>query len=247
MASIAENYHRIRDRLRELERQNQRPDGSVLLLAVSKTHPVSSIHQAWLAGARDFGENYVQEALDKMQALQNEADTGDTGGAAGTSEMTDIRWHFIGPLQSNKTRDVSAHFDWVHSIDRLKTARRLSEQRPAHLPPLNVCIQVNISGEDSKSGVALEDAAELCAAVAELPGLTLRGLMAIPAPQSNHEQQRAVYHPLSRLFTELQQQHGSMDTLSIGMSDDLEAAVAEGATIVRIGTAIFGPRQSTAG
>ncbi len=238
---IAENYSRIRDRLRELERQNQRPEGSVLLLAVSKTHPLASIYQAWLAGARDFGENYVQEALDKMRALKD-----GTGLIDDMAQMSDIRWHFIGPLQSNKTRDVSENFDWVHSVDRLKTARRLSEQRPAQLPPLNVCIQVNISGEDSKSGVALQDAAGLCQAVDSLPGLTLRGLMAIPAPQSNHVQQRAVYHPLAKLFTELQKQHDSMDTLSIGMSDDLEAAVAEGATIVRIGTAIFGPRQSPA-
>lgn len=226
MASIAENIQRLRDRVRELEGQYQRESGSVKLLAVSKTHPVEKIHQAMSAGQQDFGENYLQEALDKIHSLGGER----------------ITWHFIGPLQSNKTRDIAEHFDWVHSVDRLKIARRLSEQRPDALPPLNVCVQVNISGESSKSGIAPDECEAFCEAVADLPRLKLRGLMAIPAPTEGLEQQRAVYRPLAETMQQLARQHESLDTLSIGMSDDHEAAIAEGGTMIRLGTAIFGPR-----
>lgn len=226
MPSIAENIQRLRDRVRELEDRYQRESGSVKLLAVSKTHPVENILQAMSAGQKDFGENYLQEALDKIQAIGR----------------TEVTWHFIGPIQSNKTRDIAEHFDWVHSVDRLKIARRLSEQRPDSLPPLNICVQVNISGESSKSGIAPEDCEAFCEAVAHLPRLKLRGLMAIPAPTESLAQQRAVYRPLAEIMQHLAQQHESMDTLSIGMSDDHEAAIAEGGTMIRLGTAIFGPR-----
>lgn len=233
MTSITENLSHIRERLRRLEQQYQREPGSVRLLAVSKTHPVERIREAWQAGARDFGENYVQEALEKIRSFSE---------IEQAEEASGIRWHFIGPLQSNKTRDVAEHFHWIHSVDRLKIARRLSEQRPAHLPALAVCVQVNISNESSKSGIALEDAPALCQAIAALPGLTLRGLMAIPAPCDDLAQQRSVYRPLAGLFRELSTHYDTMDTLSIGMSDDLEAAVAEGSTLVRVGTGIFGQR-----
>ncbi|WP_262054575.1 YggS family pyridoxal phosphate-dependent enzyme, partial [Burkholderia thailandensis] len=184
---------------------------------------------AYAAGQRAFGENYVQESIDKIDSL---ADL-----------RAELEWHFIGPLQSNKTRPVAERFDWVHTIDRLKIAQRLAEQRPAHLPPLNVCVQVNISGEASKSGVAPSDAAELARAIAALPALRLRGLMAIPEPAADPEAKRAPHRALHALFEQLRADGLALDTLSMGMSDDLEAAVAEGATIVRIGTAIFGARD----
>jgi len=230
MTSITENLAQIRERLRTLEQQYERSSGSVRLMVVSKAHPVDRIHEALQAGARDFGENYVKEALDKIHTLSQ------------THMSSDICWHFIGPLQSNKTRDVAEHFHWVHSVDRLKIARRLNDQRPEKLPPLEVCVQVNISNESSKSGITLADAPALCQGILSLPRLRLRGLMAIPAPCDDLAQQRCVYRPLATLFRELATQHETMDTLSIGMSDDLEAAVAEGSTMVRIGTAIFGPR-----
>lgn len=230
--SIAGNYRRILDRIRTQEQHCQRRPDSVLLLAVSKTHGADRVREAYAAGARDFGENYVQEALDKMALL-----------AQPPQPLTDITWHFIGPIQSNKTRDIAAAFDWVHSVDRLKIARRLNDQRPDHLPTLNVCIQVNLSNEDSKSGVSLDEVATLCADVAQLPRLQLRGLMAIPAPCRDHAQQRAAFRPLAAQFARLQQQYPTMDTLSIGMSDDFDAAIAEGSTMIRIGTAIFGARS----
>ncbi|PZR18943.1 MAG: YggS family pyridoxal phosphate-dependent enzyme, partial [Azospira oryzae] len=186
--------------------------------------------EAAAAGQRAFGENYVQEGCDKIDQLR----------AAGHS---DLEWHFIGPLQSNKTRPVAERFDWVHSIDRLKIAQRLSEQRPADLPPLQVCVQVNISGEASKSGCDLDQAAELCRAVAALPNLTLRGLMAIPAPATDEAAQREPCRRLRQFYEQLRAEGLALDTLSMGMSHDLEAAVAEGATIVRVGTAIFGARD----
>lgn len=227
--TIADHYNALLDVIRQHEQQCHRTPGSVRLLAVSKTQPASRVFAAWAAGARDFGENYVQEALEKMRELSVPA--------------PDITWHFIGPIQSNKTRDLAAHFDWVHSVDRLKILQRLQDQRAAELPALNICIQVNLSNEDSKSGVTLQEARELCAAASRLDRLCLRGLMAIPAPCQNHQQQRAAFRPLAQLFTEMRQLYASMDTLSMGMSDDYAAAIAEGSTMIRIGTALFGKRN----
>lgn len=206
-----------------------RPLDAAALLAVSKTQPAARLRQAYQAGQRAFGENYLQEALDKQVAL---------------ADLDDISWHFIGPLQSNKTRAVAEHFDWVHSVDRLKIARRLSEQRPAGLAPLNICLQVNVSREDSKAGVAPEALVELARAIHQLANVRLRGVMAIPAPADTLAAQR---QPLAELRTCLETLHKALpdaplDTLSMGMSSDLEAAVQEGATLVRLGTAIFGPR-----
>lgn len=198
----------------------------IKLLAVSKTFPVEAIREAYRAGQRDFGESYVQEALPKLMALQD----------------LPIVWHYIGPLQSNKTRAIAAHFAWVHGIDRLSIAQRLSAQRPADLPPLQVCLQVNVSGEDSKSGVAAADIGVLAAAVAALPHLKLRGLMAIPAPTDDEAEQRAAFSEVAQIQQQLNQAGFALDTLSMGMSHDFPAAIAEGATIVRIGTAIFGNR-----
>lgn len=198
------------------------------LLAVTKTCPGVSVREAHAAGQRDFGENYVQEALAKITEL---ADL-----------RADIRWHLIGPLQSNKAREVAAHFDWVHSVDRMKLAQRLSDLRPPELPPLQVCLQVNISGEDSKSGVAPEAALALAREVAALPRLKLRGLMAIPEPAGGLAAQREPHRALRKLLEAMNAEGLELDTLSIGMSADLEAAIAEGATWVRVGTAIFGSR-----
>jgi hypothetical protein len=198
---------------------------------VSKTFPAAAVRAAYAADQRVFGENYVQEGVDKVANLATEL--------AGAP----IEWHFIGPLQSNKTRPVAEHFDWVHGIDRLKIAERLSEQRPADLPPLNVCIQVNVSGEESKSGVTPAQAAELARAVASLPHLKLRGLMSIPEPVAGFAAQRAPHRALRFLLERLNAQGLALDTLSMGMSGDLEAAIAEGATLVRVGTAIFGERE----
>lgn len=203
-----------------------RDPAGVRLLAVSKTWPADSVREAAAAGQRAFGENYVQEGVAKVEAL------------AGLG----LEWHFIGPLQSNKTRLVANSFAWVHSIDRLKIAERLSEQRDVHLPPLDVCIQVNVSGEASKSGVAPDDLPELARAVAALPRLRLRGLMAIPEPTSDVALQRARFASLRQLRDQLNAGGLQLDTLSMGMSDDLEAAIAEGSTMVRVGTAIFGGR-----
>lgn len=202
---------------------NRNPE-SVLLLAVSKTKPAADIAVAYRAGQRHFGESYCQETVKKQQAL----------GAY------DITWHFIGPIQSNKTKLLAAHFDWVHSVDSLKIAKRLSEQRPSRLPPLNICLQVNISGETSKSGIVLEELPELCRQVAGLAHLKLRGVMAIPSPETDFEKQRLPYRAIFQAVRKLG--HPELDTFSFGMSGDLDAAIAEGATIVRIGTAIFGAR-----
>jgi hypothetical protein len=206
----------------------------VHLLAVSKTFPGVSVREAFAAGQRDFGENYVQEALAKIAELADlRPDSGEP-----------LRWHLIGPLQSNKAREVAAHFDWVHSVDRVKLAQRLSDLRPPALAPLQVCLQVNISGEDSKSGVAPEEALELARAVAALPRLKLRGLMAIPEPAGDLAAQRTPHRALRKLMEALNAEGLGLDTLSIGMSADLEAAIAEGATWVRVGTAIFGSRPT---
>jgi pyridoxal phosphate enzyme (YggS family) len=231
MTTISEHLQTVRQRLASACVLVGRDPESVNLLAVSKTQPAGAVRAAFAAGQTQFGENYVAEALDKMSAL---ADL-----------RQQIGWHLIGPLQSNKTRSVAEAFDWVHSVDRLRIAERLSAQRPAHLPALQVCLQVNISSEDSKSGVAPADLPALAAAVARLPRLRLRGLMAIPAPAEGLAAQREPLAALRRLFEQInQQQPGlALDTLSMGMSADLEAAVLEGATIIRIGTAIFGSRQ----
>jgi len=229
--SSANNYLTIVARIREQEARHQRTPGSTLLLAVSKTHGADKVREVYAAGARHFGENYVQEALDKIAEL-----------AGPPQALPDITWHFIGPIQSNKTRDIAGAFNWVHSVDRLKIAQRLNDQRPENLPALNVCVQVNLSNEDSKSGITLAEVESLCSSVASLPHLQLRGLMAIPAPCADYSQQRAAFHPLAQLFVKLQQSYPSMDTLSIGMSDDFEAAIAEGSTMIRVGTAIFGAR-----
>lgn len=222
---IAERLEAVRQRIATAERMAGRPAGSVCLIAVSKGHPVAALREAVRAGQRHFGENYLQEALAKQEPLENEPN---------------LVWHFIGPLQSNKTRFVATRFDWVHGVERLKIAERLSEQRPAELPPLNVCLQVNISREDRKSGISVEDLPALAAGVAQLPRLRLRGLMTIPAPADDPWRQRRPFRALRQAMESLA--IPGLDTLSMGMSDDLEAAVVEGATLVRVGTAIFGLR-----
>lgn len=226
MSTIAVNIAKVTARIREAEQAAQRPPGSVGLLAVSKTQPAAAVREAHAAGLDHFGENYLQEALDKQAQLAD----------------LPLTWHFIGPIQSNKTRPIAEHFHWVHSVDRLKIAERLSAQRPAGALPLNVCLQVNVSDEDSKSGCAPDEVAALARAVAALPCLRLRGLMAIPAPSEDPAEQRAAFARLRALFEPLAGPLG-LDTLSMGMSQDLEAAVAEGATWVRIGTALFGARD----
>ncbi|HEY8159736.1 MAG TPA: YggS family pyridoxal phosphate-dependent enzyme [Methylobacter sp.] len=225
MTSITQRLKQIRSKISDAELAYNRRPGSVLLLAVSKTKPAEDIAAAYQAGQRHFGENYLQEALRKQQEL----------GAY------DITWHFIGPIQSNKTRALATHFDWVHSVDSLKIAQRLSDQRPAHLPPLNICLQVNISDEQSKSGIALTELPQLYEQIAKLPNLKLRGIMAIPAPQQDFEQQRQPYKTLYQAVAELKR--SELDTFSFGMTGDLKAAIAEGSTIVRIGTALFGERD----
>ena len=232
MASIAENILQVRGRIASACQAFHRVPATVHLLAVSKTCPGVSVREAFAAGQRDFGENYVQESLAKIAEL---ADL-----------RAQIRWHLIGPLQSNKAREVAAHFDWVHAVDRMKLAQRLSDLRPPDLAPLQVCLQVNVSGEDSKSGVAPEAVPALARAVAALPRLKLRGLMAIPRPSDDPAAQRAPHRALRRLLEALNAEGLGLDTLSMGMSADLEAAIAEGATWVRIGTAIFGSRPPKA-
>ena len=223
---MIDRLNSIHSQIRAAAENAGRTPDSVLLLAVSKTKSAQAITEAYQAGQRHFGENYVQEALAKQQELSAFA----------------VTWHFIGPIQSNKTRLIAEHFDWVHSVDSLKIAQRLSSQRPAHLAALNICLQVNISDETSKSGIGLEDLAELCAQVGQLPHLRLRGVMAIPAPESQFERQRQPYQRLYRAVKQLPTAAG-LDTFSFGMSGDLAAAIMEGATIVRIGTALFGARS----
>ncbi|MEP7059056.1 MAG: YggS family pyridoxal phosphate-dependent enzyme [Caldimonas sp.] len=228
MAMIADNIEAVRARIARACAAAARPVESVTLLAVSKRFAPQSVREAVAAGLHRFGENHVQEGVEKITAL------GDL--------RTRLEWHLIGPLQSNKTRVVAECFDWVHSVDRLKIAERLSEQRPADLPPLQVCLQVNISAEASKSGVAPAEVEALAFGVAALPRLTLRGLMSIPVPIEDVAAQRTPHRALRALFDALRGRGLAIDTLSIGMSADLEAAIAEGATIVRIGSAIFGSR-----
>ena len=230
MGSIGNNLQEVKRRIAAACVAAGRPANSVTLLAVSKTQPESAVREAHAAGQRAFGENYVQEGLAKIDAL---ADL-----------RAQIEWHLVGPLQSNKTRAVAEAFDWVHSVDRLKIAERLSAQRPVGLPPLNVCLQVNISGEASKAGLTAAELPAVAPAVAALPGLRLRGLMAIPEPTDDPAAQRAPHCALRELLDKLRAQGLALDTLSMGMSDDLEAAVAEGATLVRVGTAVFGARAA---
>ena len=227
MTAIASNWQAVRLAIAQAAQQAGRTPEAVALLAVSKTFPAAALREAYAAGQRIFGENYVQEALDKMAALRD----------------LPLEWHFIGPLQSNKTRAIAENFAWVHSVDRLKLAERLSAQRPAGLPPLNICLQVNVSGEASKSGVAPAELQPLARHVAKLPNLVLRGLMAIPAPAADMAAQRKPFARLRELMQQLRKDGLALDTLSMGMSQDMEAAILEGATIVRIGSAIFGERD----
>lgn len=219
----------VTERIDSALARHSRAPGSVTLLAVSKTRSSEELRALAGLGVTRFGENYLQEALEKMAALAD----------------LPLEWHFIGPIQSNKTRALAEHFDWVHSVDRLKIAQRLSEQRPPELPPLNICLQVNISAEASKSGIGLDELPALAAQVAQLPCLRLRGLMAIPAPADDREAQRRPFRALRQAMEQLNAGGMALDTLSMGMSDDLEAAIAEGATLVRIGTALFGPRAAS--
>jgi len=231
MSTIAQNLQAVDASIVAAAKAAGRPRDAVQLLAVSKTFPAEAVQEAVAAGQRAFGENYLQEALDKIDAL------------AKALPGQALEWHFIGPIQSNKTRPIAASFDWVHTVDRLKVAQRLSEQRPPQLGPLNICLQVNISGEASKSGVASAELDELARQVAQLPNLRLRGLMAIPQPQTDFELQRAAFARLRALFERLRADGIALDTLSMGMSADMAAAIAEGATIVRVGSAIFGSRK----
>ena len=226
MTTIASNLQAVRDAMAAAATEAERAPNDISLLAVSKTFAPEAIREAYQTGQTRFAESYVQEALHKIAALHD----------------LPLEWHFIGPIQSNKTRAITAHFAWVHSVDRLKIAERLSEQRPAHLPPLQVCLQVNISGENSKSGVPPGEAAQLAMQVAHLPHLRLRGLMAIPEPSGEVAAQRLPFAQLRELFEQLNRQGLQLDTLSMGMSHDFAAAIAEGATMVRVGSAIFGQR-----
>lgn len=226
--TISDNLRTIGQHIREAETRYQRPSGSVQLLAVSKRHSANAIREALTTGQTAFGENYAQEMLEKAEELATE----------------NIEWHFIGPIQSNKTRQIATTAQWVHTVHRLKIARRLSEQKPEHKADINICLQVNISNEDSKSGITPEALPELAMQIAELPGLKLRGLMAIPAIATEFTQQREVFARLRQLQEKLVEQGLPLDTLSMGMTGDMEAAIAEGATIVRIGTAIFGQRDT---
>lgn len=227
MIRVTENLSSVSDLLEAATVEAGRDPGTVRLLAVSKKQPVSKISAAAAAGQRDFGENFVQEGLDKIRALAN----------------LPLTWHFIGHLQSNKTRDVAEYFDWVHTIDRPKIAERLSRQRPVGLPPLNICLQVNVDEEPGKSGVSADGLPELARACAELPNIRLRGLMCLPAIRDEFEAQRVPFAKLRRLQQTLKDDGFELDTLSMGMSNDFRAAVFEGATIVRIGTAVFGERK----
>lgn len=229
MAGFSERLQVVRSRISAAAGQFGRNSGDIALVAVSKTFPASSIRAAYAAGQRDFGENYVQEAIEKIEALSD----------------LPLTWHFIGPIQSNKTRDIAAHFDWVHSVDRLKVAERLSQQRAPKLTPMNVCLQVNVSEEVSKSGLAPAEVLSLAQAVVALPRLKLRGLMAIPEPTDDVGLQRDRFRTIRELAEQLRQAGMSIDTLSMGMSDDLESAIAEGATMIRVGRALFGERSRT--
>lgn len=231
MSNILINLQAVRQQILHAAQKAERSADEIRLLAVSKTMTAETVLEAASAGQYAFGENYLQEALDKMTKVRH------------FSPELMLEWHFIGPIQRNKTRLIAQNFSWVHSVDRLVIAERLSEQRPSHLPPLNICLQINISGEETKSGVALNEAAELAQKIAVLPNVRLRGLMAIPEIEATLEKQRIPYHQMQALYAQLIQQGLALDTLSMGMSADLEAAILEGSTLIRIGTAIFGKRN----
>jgi pyridoxal phosphate enzyme (YggS family) len=224
---VAENIRAANQKIRALEQEYGRPEGAVSLLAASKRQSIAKIREAAAAGLLNIGENYLQEALDKKPEL---------------ADLPQLVWHFIGPIQSNKTRGIAETFDWVHSVDRAKIAKRLNDQRPAGKGPLNVCVQVKLSAEESKSGTKSSEASELCQQIAELPNLTLRGLMAIPAATDDEAAQHRAFSIMAYLCQSLQTSHPDMDTLSMGMSNDYAAAIAEGSTMIRLGTALFGPR-----
>jgi len=227
MNNMEKNLNGIHARIASAANASGRTTDSIMLLAVSKKKPASDIRLAYECGQRDFGENYLQEALQKMQELQG----------------LDINWHFIGAIQSNKTRSIAEAFDWVHCVDRLKIATRLSEQRPATMAPLNICIQINLDHETSKAGIDLSELNDLAMPIAALPGIRLRGLMAIPAPRADYSGQCEAFARLAEALESLRQQGLDCDTLSMGMTQDMDAAIAQGSTLVRIGTAIFGERQ----
>ncbi|MEI8384617.1 MAG: YggS family pyridoxal phosphate-dependent enzyme [Nitrosomonadaceae bacterium] len=227
MTTVASNLQNVKDRIVRVAQSIGRQPNEITLLAASKTNPADALREAWVAGQTIFGENYLQEALAKMPALAD----------------LPIEWHFIGPIQSNKTRRIAENFAWVHSVDRAKVADRLSKDRSESLPPLQVCLQVNVSGEDSKSGVEPEELAALAAHVVNLPHLKLRGLMAVPELTTATALQRSQFHLLRELYEQLKSDGYELDTLSMGMSEDMDIALAEGATMVRVGTAIFGPRR----
>ncbi|MBK0098608.1 YggS family pyridoxal phosphate-dependent enzyme [Erwinia sp. S63] len=228
MTSIEHNLQKVRERIAAAAARCGRAPEEITLLAVSKTKPASAVAEAIAAGQQAFGENYVQEGVEKVAEL---------------AAHPDLQWHFIGPLQSNKSRLVAENFAWCHTVDRERIAQRLNDQRPEALPPLNVLIQVNISDENSKSGIMLEAIPALAAQIAALPRLRLRGLMAIPAPESDYDRQFAVCQQMADAFNALKQDYPDVDTLSLGMSDDMDAAIAAGSTMVRIGTAVFGARD----
>lgn len=229
MTEIKNRFNTIQQAINDASVQSGRDPEAVRLLAVSKTWPAEKLRQLTVLGQRCFGENYLQEALEKIEALAD----------------LDLEWHFIGPIQSNKTRDIAAHFDWAQSIDRVKIARRLNQQRATEQPSLNVCIQVNIDEEDSKSGVSAGEVLTLAEQIAQLDRLVLRGLMVIPSRQTDETAQRASFRRAHDLFKQLQHLYPQVDTLSMGMTADLSAAIAEGSTMVRIGTALFGPRDTS--
>ncbi|MGY8814333.1 MAG: YggS family pyridoxal phosphate-dependent enzyme [Gammaproteobacteria bacterium] len=228
MENIVENLNVVKQRIYAAEQKYSRPAGAVTLLAVSKTQPIAAITHIAGAGQLNFGENYPKEAFNKITQLKN----------------IRLYWHFIGQIQSNKTKQLAQRFDWIQSVDREKIAQRLSDARPPELGPINVCIQVNISGESTKSGISPIHVYDFAKFILPLPGLRLRGLMVIPAPYTNFEQQRQVFREARQLYESLQNNSIKLDTLSMGMSNDLEAAIAEGSTLIRVGTAIFGNRES---
>lgn len=230
MSTITDNIATVCARINQAELAAHRPAHSVTLLAVSKTKPANYVREAFSTGLREFGENYVQEALDKITQLQD----------------LPINWHYIGHIQTNKTKLIAEHFSWVHTVDRLKVAQRLSEQRPSTLPPLNICLEVNVDNEPSKSGVSFDELPALAKTVSQLPKLNLRGLMAIPKPTPTRQEQQHAFETLTDALNKLKQTIPTLDTLSMGMSADLEAAIAAGSTIVRVGTDIFGARDYAA-
>lgn len=232
MTDIFKQVTKVQQKITAAAQQAQRDSEQIQLLAVSKTKPVSLIKQAYQAGLRHFGENYVQESIEKIKQIKDDNDINEP-----------VYWYFIGPLQSNKTRPVAENFDWVQSVDRFKIAQRLNDQRPAKLPELNICLQVNISGEASKSGTTLSQVIELASQVNDLPRLKLRGIMAIPEKTENNERLEKQFQTLHNIYLSLQKQYPQIDTLSMGMSGDLESAIHCGSTMVRIGTDIFGTRN----